>query len=177
MTLAPPSMGRPVTNPEPPVDPPPLPPPQALEIQPVLLQMRRHVLARQALNAHQTQDPFRHRLIDPELVHGGDELLMQLRGPHHPGLLQRRRILVLSPPAIVAILPSLLPAGFIPLFDLSPLPAASLPLLPSPSAAPRGFPDLPSHPSARSIAPASNHVLPALRSSRGTASGGNPRRG
>ena len=56
--------------------------------------MARHVLARQPLHAHQVQDALRHGFVDSERVHRRDELLVQLRRPHHSWFFQRGRILV-----------------------------------------------------------------------------------
>ena len=78
---------------------------QALEVQPVLLQVARHVLASQALDAHEVEDALGHSLVDAELVDRGDELLVQLRAPNHPRLLQRAAVvLVLIPAAAILVL-------------------------------------------------------------------------
>mmetsp|Transcript_10471 Transcript_10471/g.38568 ORF Transcript_10471/g.38568 Transcript_10471/m.38568 type:complete len:458 (-) Transcript_10471:250-1623(-) len=85
---------------------------ETFEVEAVLLQMRRDVLARQTGHLHKIEDALGHRLVDPQLVHCIHELLVQLHRPHHPRLLA---------PGVVARLPflSLLAA---------PLPLAARPV-------------------------------------------------
>mmetsp|Transcript_12902 Transcript_12902/g.51923 ORF Transcript_12902/g.51923 Transcript_12902/m.51923 type:complete len:530 (+) Transcript_12902:206-1795(+) len=68
---------------------------QALEVEAILLQVARNVLAGQTLDAHEVEDALGHSLVDAELVDGGHKLLMQLRAPHHARLLERAVVLVL----------------------------------------------------------------------------------
>ena len=58
---------------------------QALEVQAVLLEVARHVLARQTLHVHELHDRLGHRVLDAEVRHGVDEALVQRRRPHQRG--------------------------------------------------------------------------------------------
>ncbi|KAG2594455.1 hypothetical protein PVAP13_5NG647001 [Panicum virgatum] len=60
-----------------------------LHVQPVLLQVARHVLPRQPFHVHQLHDRLGHRLLDPQVRHHVHEPLVQLRRPHQPGPLRR----------------------------------------------------------------------------------------
>mmetsp|Transcript_4183 Transcript_4183/g.17210 ORF Transcript_4183/g.17210 Transcript_4183/m.17210 type:complete len:524 (+) Transcript_4183:257-1828(+) len=74
---------------------------QALEVEAILLQVARNILAGQTLDTHEVEDALGHSLVDAELVDGGHELLMQLRAPHHARLLERAAVLVLIPAAAI----------------------------------------------------------------------------
>lgn len=53
-----------------------------LQIKPVLLQMAGDVLAGQPVDAHQLHYRLRDSILDPQVGHGVDEPLVELRGPH-----------------------------------------------------------------------------------------------
>lgn len=60
----------------------------SLEVEPVLLEVARDVLAGQAVDAHELHYGLRDRVLDPEVGHGVDEPLVELWGPHEPGTLE-----------------------------------------------------------------------------------------
>ena len=69
---------------------------QALEVQPVLLQVARHVLASQTFHVHELHDRLRDSVFDAEMRDGVDEALVQRRGPHETRALERVRRIVLG---------------------------------------------------------------------------------
>lgn len=74
----------------------------ALEVEAVLLEVRRNVLAREAIDAHQLHYRLGDGVLDAEVRHRVDEPLVQLRRPHEPGPLERPRRLVATSPAAAA---------------------------------------------------------------------------
>ena len=66
----------------------------ALEVEAVLLEVGRDVLAREAVDAHQLHYGLGHGVLDAEVRHGVDEALVQLRRPHEARPLERPRRLV-----------------------------------------------------------------------------------
>jgi hypothetical protein len=69
----------------------------ALEVEAVLLEVGRDVLAREAVDAHELHYGLGHGVLDAELRHGVDEALVQLRRPHEARALERPRRLVAAP--------------------------------------------------------------------------------
>lgn len=60
-----------------------------LQVEAVLLQVASDVLACQSLNIHQLHNRLRHGVFDPQMADDVDEPLVEMRGPHKAGPLQR----------------------------------------------------------------------------------------
>lgn len=72
----------------------------ALQVEPVLLQVTRHVLPSQPVNAHELHYGLGHGVLDSQVGHGVHEPLVELRGPHQPRSLQcPGRLVPARPPA------------------------------------------------------------------------------
>uniref|UniRef100_A0A8R7U266 Uncharacterized protein n=1 Tax=Triticum urartu TaxID=4572 RepID=A0A8R7U266_TRIUA len=64
-----------------------------LDVEAVLLEVAGDVLAGEALHVHQLHDGLGHRALDAQVRHHLHEPLVQLRRPHQPRPLRRRRLL------------------------------------------------------------------------------------
>jgi hypothetical protein len=74
----------------------------ALEVEAVLLEVGGHVLAREAVDAHQLHYGLGHGVLDAEVCHRIDEALVQLRRPHQARPLERPGRLVPGAPTPAA---------------------------------------------------------------------------
>jgi arginine deiminase len=65
---------------------------EPLEVEPVLLKVRRDVLSRQTVDVHELHDRLRHRVANAEMRNRVDESLVKRRRPDEPRAFQRLRV-------------------------------------------------------------------------------------